>query len=135
MRNLTRIQFVCVVLMAILGASYAGAFDTSVYATQSRLATGKWVKVTIPENGVYEITYDELREMGFNNPGQVHVYGQGGARINEVLNGTATDDLVQVPILRTGNKICFMAAALSPSASRTTIQRHALCATSTRIPR
>ena len=86
MRNLTRIQFVCVVLMAILGASYAGAFDTSVYATQSRLATGKWVKVTIPENGVYEITYDELREMGFNNPGQVHVYGQGGARINEVLN-------------------------------------------------
>ncbi len=107
MRNLTRIQFVCVVLMAILGASYAGAFDTSVYATQSRLATGKWVKVTIPENGVYEITYDELREMGFNNPGQVHVYGQGGARINEVLNGAAADDLVQVPILRTGNKICF----------------------------
>ncbi len=107
MRNLKKFQFACVVLMAIFGANYAGAFNVTNYATQSKLATGKWVKVSVPENGVYEITYDELREMGFNNPAQVHVYGTGGNRISEQLNGTAVDDLVQVPILRTNNKICF----------------------------
>ena len=107
MRKLTKIQLACVVLMTIFGARYASALDASVFATHSRLQTGKWIKVTVPESGVYEITYDELREMGFNNPAQVHVYGVGGARMAEQFNGGAVDDLAQVPILRTGNKICF----------------------------
>ena len=94
-------------MLALLCASPAGAFNTSIYATQSKLSTGKWVKISIPENGVYEITYTELREMGFTNPSKVHVYGRGGNRISEKLDGSATDDLSQVPILRTGNKICF----------------------------
>ena len=94
-------------MLALLCASPAGAFNTSIYATQSKLSTGKWVKISIPENGVYEITYTELREMGFTNPSKVHVYGRGGNRISEKLDGSATDDLNQVPILRTGNKICF----------------------------
>ena len=94
-------------MMALLCASHAGAFDASVYATRSKLATGKWVKISVPDNGVYEITYNELREMGFTNPGQVHVYGVGGNRISEKLTGSAVDDLTQVPILRTSDKICF----------------------------
>ena len=107
MRKLFIFQVACFVMMALLCASHAGAFDASVYATQSKLATGKWVKISIPDNGVYEITYNELREMGFTNPGQVHVYGVGGNRISEKLTGSAVDDLTQVPILRTSDKICF----------------------------
>ena len=107
MRNLTKLKLACLILMAYMCIGTAGAFNASVYATQSKLASGKWVKVTIPENGIYEITYDELREMGFTNPSQVHVYGHGGNRINEVLNGSAVDDLKAVPILRINNKICF----------------------------
>ena len=73
--------------------------NPSVYATQSKLATGRWVKITIPDNGVYEITYSELRKMGFSNPGKVHVYGVGGNRINEKLNGTAVDtkEVIDIP--------------------------------------
>ena len=107
MRKLTKFQVACVAIMAVLSASYASAFNPSVYATQSKLATGKWVKVIIPESGIYEITYDELLEMGFNSPSKVHVYGTGGNRISEQLSGSAVDDLKQVPILRTGDKICF----------------------------
>ena len=107
MRKLTKFQLACVAIMAVLSASYASAFNPSVYATQSKLATGKWVKVIIPESGIYEITYDELLEMGFNSPSKVHVYGTGGNRISEQLNGSAADDLKQVPILRTGDKIIF----------------------------
>ena len=78
MRKLLKIQLACMAVLAILSASHASAFNTSVYTTSSKLATGKWVKVTVPEDGVYEITYDELRAMGFSNPSQVHVYGTGG---------------------------------------------------------
>lgn len=107
MRQLTKLQLVCLAILTIFCVSTANAFNPSKYATVSKLATGKWVKITIPENGIYELTYDELIEMGFNNPAQVKVYGSGGARIVEVLNGSAPDDLVKVPFLRTNNKICF----------------------------
>jgi len=107
MRKQTLLQLVCVTAIAILFAGHVSAFNTSVYATQSRLATGKWVKVSIPEDGIYEITYDEMRAMGFSNPAQVHVYGVGGGRISENLTSSFADDLDQVPILRTANKICF----------------------------
>ena len=107
MHKLTKFQLACVAILAIFSASYASAFNTSIYATTSKLATGKWVKITIPESGMYEITYDELQSMGFSNPSQVKVYGSGGNKISEVLNGTAPDDLKAVPILRKNNKICF----------------------------
>ena len=107
MSKLTKFQLACAALLAIFCASYASAFNASIYASNSKLASGKWVKVTIQENGIYEITYDELLEMGFSNPEKVAVYGFGGAKINEVLSGTVPDDLKRVPLLRTNNKICF----------------------------
>ena len=107
MLKLTKLQLACVAILALFCASYANAFGPSTFATSSKLATGQWVKVTIPESGMYEITYDELRQMGFNNPDKVGVYGFGGFKINEVMNGATPDDLRRVPILRTGDKICF----------------------------
>ncbi len=107
MNRLMQIQVACVALLALLCAGNASAFDLSRYATQSKLATGKWVKISIPENGVYEITYDELRQMGFNNPSQVRLYGHGGYRISEILNGEAIDDLRPVPVKRVNNKLLF----------------------------
>ena len=96
MRKLTKLQLACVAMMALLCVGYAYAFNPSIYATNSKLATGKWVKISIPESGVYEITYDELLEMGFSNPERVHIYGVGGNGINEKLNGSASDDLKPV---------------------------------------
>lgn len=87
----------------------AMAFNPNKYATQSRLATGKWVKIHILENGMYQITHEELAKMGFNNPSSVRIYGKGGHPINELLDGKAIDDLAQIPTLRTNNKICFYA--------------------------
>ena len=91
----------------MMTAGMASAASVYNFAQQSILATGKWVKISIPETGVYEITYDELMAMGFSNPAQVRIYGQGGYPISEVLNGSSIDDLQQVPVLRTGNKLCF----------------------------
>ena len=107
MRKLTKLQLVCAAVMAICCAGFVSAFNATNYATTSRLATGKWVKISIPESGMYELTYDELREMGFSNPEKVAVYGFGGNKINETLNGGVPDDMRRVPILRSNDKICF----------------------------
>ena len=79
------------------------------YATESKLNKGKWVKIKIPEDGIYEITFEELRQMGFANPQNVTVWGSGGHPISEVLDGKAIDDLKQVPRKINDTKIYFYA--------------------------
>lgn len=85
------------------------AFSASNYATTSKLASGKWVKIAIPENGVYQLTFEELAQMGFSNPESVRIYGHGGNPISEVLDGTAIDDLKPIAFKIFDNKLCFYA--------------------------
>ncbi len=110
------LQLCCAIAMP------AGAFSASQYATTSKLAQGKWVKIAIPQSGVYELTYDQLSEMGFSSPLNVRVYGSGGYMLSETLSGNADDDLVKVPVSRYNNKICFYAkgpVAMSMTGSKT----------------
>ena len=71
----------------------------SRYADNSRLASGKWVKVSITEDGLYQFSRASLQKMGFSNPNNVHLYGYGGHLLPEYINlGTHHDDLVEVPL-------------------------------------
>lgn len=97
------------VLLGFTLSLSVGAFNVAKYATSSKLSSGKWVKIKIPASGVYELTAQELAEMGFSNPDNVKIYGSGGYMISEVLDGKAVDDLAQVPVFRTGDKLCFYA--------------------------
>ncbi len=90
--------------LTVLGAS---AFSSSKYATTSHLASGKWVKIAIPTNGVYELTASELAQMGFSNINNVRVYGNGGHMMSEILDGSAIDDITQVASQVIGDKLCF----------------------------
>ena len=107
MSKLLKLQLACMAIVVMMCAATASAFNPSAYATNSRLATGKWVKIFIPESGMYELTYEELLAMGFDIPSKVRIYGAGGNRINEVLNTTSWDDVSRVPMLRMADKICF----------------------------
>ena len=96
-------------LLAIVGATTFGAqaFSSANYTRTSKLASGKWVKIEIPESGIYQLTFEELSQMGFSNPQNVRIYGLGGFPINEVLDGSQIDDLQQIPVKIFDNKICF----------------------------
>ena len=96
-----------VVALAVSTSLGANAFSTSNYATTSKLASGKWVKVAVPENGIYQITFEELAQMGFSNPQAVRIYGSGGYAIKETLDGSQIDDLKPIPFKVFDNKICF----------------------------
>ena len=83
------------------------AFSTSRYATTSCLASGKWVKIAVSNDGVYQITREQLAQMGFDDPTKVQIYGRGGHAISEVLDGSAIDDLKPVPIMVAADKLIF----------------------------
>lgn len=91
----------------------SGAMAVSpVFAPKSVLSEGRWVKVAIGKSGVYEISYDELSQMGFSNPARVSLYGRGG-RMQPVSFVSADskveyeDDLQPVSIMHRGGKIYF----------------------------
>ena len=100
-----------VALFLALTVSYAPAvhaLGTDFYAPNSKLATGQWVKISVGESGIYQITAAEVRNWGLGSDlSQIHVFGYGGAPLGERMNGNYADDLPQVPVVRTADRILF----------------------------
>ncbi|MCD7711054.1 MAG: hypothetical protein LUI04_06880, partial [Porphyromonadaceae bacterium] len=105
-----RKYFILSIFLALISGELCAETQASErYASSSVLASGKWVKIQIDETGLYQLTYDQLQEYGFNDPDHVAVFGYGGAMLPEDFSTEYLDDLPQVPTLRTGNKLIFYA--------------------------
>lgn len=101
-------RYILIAIWLLATTALAHGFSTESYAGSSRLAEGKWVKVSIDESGIYRITPDNLRQWGFSDINAVRVFGYGGAPISDVLSAENTvDDLPQVPVLRTTGGLLF----------------------------
>lgn len=83
------------VLVACLLPSVAYGLDIDTYASNSKLASGKWVKVAVDCSGMHCIPESQLRSWGFSSPQEVKVYGYGAKRLPEMLDRTYADDLPQ----------------------------------------
>lgn len=94
----SRLLFPLLFLLVCGAAGPAAAMPAETYASSSKLASGKWVKVSVARSGMYLISDAELRRWGFSNPSEVKVYGYGAQRLPEALNpSTYLDDLPQTP--------------------------------------
>jgi hypothetical protein len=93
-------------------ARHRATAASSRYATNSVLSSGNWVKICVPATGIYQLTEDYVRQLGFSSLSKVKVYGYGGGRQPEVLTGdylTQTDDLKEVSTFVSGNRKLFHA--------------------------
>ncbi len=80
------------------------------YAAHSVLSSGRWVKISIPSTGIYQLSNVFLSKAGFSDPSKVKIYGYGGALQPESLTGdylTETDDLKEVPTCTINGKRLF----------------------------
>lgn len=68
------------------------------YASNSVLNSGKWQKIKISQTGIFKLTYTQILEMGFQNPSNIKVYGNGGKALSVQNNIFRNDDLVENPI-------------------------------------
>lgn len=106
--NITKHNMTILMLSAaLLPAASSYALDASHYADNSALATGKWAKVSVSGAGMQLITDTQLRAMGFDDPGKVHVYGTGGRQLTYGLTTANADDLPLLPSVRTQKGIVF----------------------------
>ena len=72
------------ILLAVVCFQQAFAVD-SRYSSSSVLSKGVWKKIKIEKTGIYKITYQELKNMGFSDPMKVAVHGYGGGRWRKIL--------------------------------------------------
>ena len=72
----------------------------SRYAEHSKLATGKWVKIRVADEGVYQLTSANLKSMGFSNPAKVCLYGYNLPFLPEANIENLDDDLTEIPLYR-----------------------------------
>lgn len=88
----------------LCACSTAIAWESSYYSTESKFAQGHWVKVATPTEGVYQLTYDDLRELGFSDPSRVQVFGYGATASNAlVFSKTFPDDILPTPTHHTSD--------------------------------
>lgn len=79
------------------------------YAQNSVLKSGKWVKIKIQDDGIYRLTAGELKNMGFDNPMQVKMFGNNESMLPLRNAEESYDDLSEMAILRTAESIVFYA--------------------------
>lgn len=105
---------VCIVVAALTLISLPavrGEVPAPDYASSSRLSSGKWVKIKVRETGVHQITDQELRDMGFEHPERVGVYGFAAVELSDYAITSATpDDLPPVPSVYENGKLIFYGA-------------------------
>ena len=73
------IRLLLVLSFVIASSLLSAEAQNERYADHSVLANGRWVKVRVPETGIYQLTDQMLRQAGFTDPERVKVYGYGGA--------------------------------------------------------
>jgi len=95
-------------LLLCLLAATARA-DGSSYAAQSVLSEGRWVKIRVDRNGIYKLTYAELKKMGFSDPSKVSVHGYGGWPLDEDFSKPFIDDAPAADVWRGNDYLLFYA--------------------------
>lgn len=83
------------------------------WKNKSVLASGKWVKISVKEEGIYQLTAKQLKQNGFADINRVKIYGYGGRGIPELWDFTSDnqtpDDLCEVSTYISEDKLFFFA--------------------------
>ena len=79
------------------------------YASHSVLAEGRWVKLRVADNGIHMLTHARLKNLGFNDPSKVRLFGYGGHVLSESNPDLWRDDLCEVGLWRGDDRILFYA--------------------------
>ena len=70
----------------------AAALPASHFATASRLAEGRWVKIKVTHTGIQRLTAEQLSRWGFSDPANVRVYGYSGVELADATFSAETPD-------------------------------------------
>lgn len=102
----------------LLSFSLAYSFETlpasnnlkqgTEWVANSVLAAGTWYKFAVGQEGVYRLTYEDLKGFGIDvasiDPRNIRIFGNGGGMLPEANNAVRTDDLKENAIFVMGEQ-------------------------------
>lgn len=68
------------------------------WKNESVLKNGKWIKIKTSKRGIYRITYDKIKQLGFDDPLKVNLFSNSGYQMREDNSVVEVDDLIQFKI-------------------------------------
>jgi hypothetical protein len=74
-------------------------------AQSSVLRSGSWYKVAVEKRGIYKITYDDFKKMGFDtriDPHRIQIFGNAGGMLPQAISVSRPVDLTQNAIFVAG---------------------------------
>ncbi|MFT4681332.1 MAG: hypothetical protein ACI9YU_001176, partial [Flavobacteriales bacterium] len=93
-------------LTSVAGVATEKSLGAATFTGSSKLASGGWYKVSVPEDGVYSITYSDLEALGLDpsliDPRKISLYGNGGGMLPVINGDPRMDDLVENSIMVVG---------------------------------
>jgi hypothetical protein len=79
--------------LAPLKSAKAGSWEE-----HSLLASGSWYLISVEESGIHQLSYEQLGEIGLQNPAAVRIYGAGARLLPEQFSKGYRDDLEAIPL-------------------------------------
>jgi flagellar hook assembly protein FlgD len=102
-----------ILLILIITLAILNVKAQRIYAPNSILAIGKWAKIGVTQEGIYKLDASQLGALGFSsNPfpsSSLRLYGRDGTMLNEKIDNSYIDDLVEIPIETGPNYLLFYA--------------------------
>lgn len=107
------LSYICVAVATLAATASAQALTPDHFSRRSLLSDGKWIKVKVCRSGMQAISFEQLREWGFDKPSKVAVYGFGNAELagRTSFADDIPDDLVPTATLTTADRIIFYGEA------------------------
>ncbi|MFA9390885.1 MAG: type IX secretion system sortase PorU [Prolixibacteraceae bacterium] len=83
---------------------HQGINAQNTYKSKSILATGKWIQISAPTEGMCKVSYSQLTDWGISSPENVAVYSNGGYMLPKMNNEAYPDDLEKLPLIHAKDK-------------------------------
>lgn len=87
----------------IKGGNDRAETEIRQYAVSSVLSAGDWYRIAVKQNGIQQLTYNDLSSMGLMVNGLsssgIRVHGYGGGMLPERAGAARYDDLPEVPVM------------------------------------
>ncbi len=92
-------KIILLLIMMWLPHRYIVLYSQQDYPVSSVLASGKWFKIAVKENGIYRIDYSKLKQMGLDNPSSPMIFSNNQGQLSYYNDNSASDDLKEIPVM------------------------------------
>jgi len=79
----------------------------SMEADNSVLRSGYWYRIRVEKDGIYSLSFEELRSLGFSNPNNIRIFGNADGLLPLMNSEAVDDDLTEIPYSSITDGIIF----------------------------